>query len=265
MRMMFRTAMLAAVAILSPAAIVFSATDWRDFDGDVLILGEFHDNPTHHAEQAKALQAITPKAVIYEMLTPEEGAALADIPRNADSMQAAVEGFHWSNIADYAKVLAASPVIIGTALPREEMRGAFTDGAAATFGEAAETYGLTTPLPEDEQVIREQDQFDAHCAAMPLEMMGGMVEAQRLRDAAFAKAVIDAHATHGSPVVLITGNGHARMDWGVPVYLARVQPDLTLTSIGQGERQEPPEGIYSWTLNGAPSPDRGDPCAVFNQ
>ncbi|WP_223274759.1 ChaN family lipoprotein [Tateyamaria sp. syn59] len=257
--------MLAAAAILSQAAIVFSATDWRDFGGDVLILGEFHDNPTHHAEQTKALQAIAPKAVIYEMLTPEEGASLADIPRNPDSMKAAVEGFHWSNIADYVQVLAASPVIVGTALPRADMRGAFTDGAAATFGEGADTYGLATPLPEDEQAIREEAQFAAHCEAMPLETMGGMVEAQRLRDAAFARTVIDAIDTYGSPIVLITGNGHARMDWGVPVYLSRVRPDLDVTSVGQGERQEPPEGVYSWTLNGAPSPDRGYPCAVFTQ
>ncbi|WP_082029515.1 ChaN family lipoprotein [Tateyamaria sp. ANG-S1] len=262
---MFRTALLAAVATLSPAAVSFAATDWSDFDGDVLILGEFHDNPAHHVEQAKAIRIIAPTAVVFEMLTPEEADALADTPRNPDSITAAIDGFHWSNIADYADVLAASPVIVGAALPRDEMRGAFTDGAAAVFGADAERFGLMDALPEDEQAIREQAQFDAHCAAMPLDMMGGMVEAQRLRDAAFARTVIEALDTHGSPVVLITGNGHARMDWGVPVYLSRVRSDLDVTSIGQGERQEPPEGVYSWTLNGAASPDRGDPCAVFNQ
>ncbi|MBY5934837.1 ChaN family lipoprotein [Tateyamaria omphalii] len=263
--MMFRTALLAAAATLSPAAVSFAATDWSDFSGDVLILGEFHDNATHHAEQAKAIRLIEPTAVVYEMLTPAEADALGDAPRNPDSMAAAADGFHWSNIADYADVLAASPVIVGAALSRDDMRGAFTDGAAAVFGPDAERFGLTTALPEDEQAVREQAQFDAHCEAMPLEMMGGMVEAQRLRDAAFARTVMDALDTHGSPVVLITGNGHARMDWGVPVYLSRVQPDLDVTSVGQGERQEPPEGVYSWTLNGASSPDREDPCAVFNQ
>jgi uncharacterized iron-regulated protein len=145
------------------------------------------------------------------------------------------------------------------------MRRAFTHGAAQVFGPDAETYGLTDPLSEDEQAIRELGQFDAHCAAMPFEMMGGMVQAQRLRDAAFARAVLDAIDTHGVPVMLITGNGHARLDWGVPANLARVRPSLKVTSIGQGERQEPPEGIFSWTLNGAPSPDRSDPCAVFTQ
>ncbi|WP_299649782.1 ChaN family lipoprotein [uncultured Tateyamaria sp.] len=256
---------LAAVATMSTAAFSFAATDWSDFSGDVLILGEFHDNPDHHAEQAKAARIIVPNAVVFEMLTPAEASALADIPRNPGDMTEATEGFHWTNIADYADILAASSVIIGAALPREDMRAAFSDGAAQTFGPEADIFGLTEPLSEDEQAARELGQFDAHCEAMPLEMMGGMVEAQRLRDAAFARTVLTAIDKYGAPVMLITGNGHARLDWGVPAYLARVRPNLDVTSIGQGERQEPPEGVFSWTLNGAASPDRGDPCAVFTQ
>lgn len=265
MRLAFRTLILTAVATMSTAAFSFAATDWSDFSGDVLIMGEFHDNPAHHAEQAKAVRIIAPTAVVFEMLTPEEASALADVPRDAAAMTAASEDFHWGNIADYADILAASPVVIGAALSREDMRAAFTDGAAQVFGPAAETYGLTDPLSEDEQAIRELGQFGAHCEAMPLGMMRGMVEAQRLRDAAFARTVLKALDTYGDPVLLITGNGHARMDWGVPVYLARVRPDLDVTSIGQGERQEPPEGVFSWTLNGAAPPDRDDPCAAFTQ
>ena len=263
MRAALKSVICAAVVTLPTAAHLFAATDWSDFAGDVLILGEFHDNPTHHAVQADAARIIAPTAIVFEMLTPAEAQSLADVPREQSAMVAATEGFHWSNIADYADVLAASPVIIGAALPREDMRASFQAGAAEVFGAEAETYGLTDPLAEEEQSIRELMQFDAHCAAMPLEMMGGMVEAQRLRDATFAQAVIAAHDTYGGPVLLITGNGHARLDWGVPAYLNRVRPDLAVTSVGQGERQEPPEGVFSWTLNGAQSPDRGDPCDAF--
>lgn len=265
MRIMIKPVILAAVATLSTAAFLFAATDWSDFSGDVLIMGELHDNPQHHAEQANAARVIQPKAVVFEMLTPDEAQALSEIPRDPGAMRDATDSILWSNIADYADILAASPVIVGAALSREDMRAAFSSGAAEVFGTGADIYGLTNPLPEDEQAIRELNQFDAHCEAMPLEMMGGMVEAQRLRDAAFARSVIEALETYGSPVVLITGNGHARMDWGVPVYLMRARPTLAITSIGQGERQEPPDGVFSWTLNGAASPDRDDPCAVFNQ
>lgn len=265
MRIVITPIILAAVATLSTAAVLRAATDWSDFSGDVLIMGESHDNPQHHAEQVRAVQVIQPKAVVFEMLTPEEAQSLSDVPRDPGAMTDAANDFHWSNIADYARILAASPAIVGAALPREDMRAAFSSGAAEVFGAGADIYGLTEPLPKEERDIRELNQFDAHCEAMPLEMMGGMVEAQRLRDAAFARSVVEALDTYGSPVVLITGNGHARLDWGVPVYLMRARPMLQVTSIGQGERQEPPDGLFSWTLNGAVSPDRDDPCAVFNQ
>ena len=208
-----------AVTTLSTAGYLFAATNWSEFDSDVLILGELHDNPAHHKVQADATRTIQPKAVVFEMLTPDEAQALADIPRDPVAMVSATEGFHWSNIADYAEILAASPIIVGTALSREDMRASFTDGAAAVFGTGSAEYGLTQALPPEEQIVRELMQFDAHCAAMPQEMMSGMVEAQRLRDATFARAVIAALETHGGPVILITGNGHARMDWGVPAYL----------------------------------------------
>ena len=36
---------------------------------DVVILGEIHDNPQHHLVQAEAVEAITPTAVVWEMVT----------------------------------------------------------------------------------------------------------------------------------------------------------------------------------------------------
>lgn len=174
MRILITPVILAAVATLSTAAFLFAATDWSDFSGDVLIMGELHDNPQHHAEQARAVQIIQPKAVVFEMLTPEEAQSLADVPRDPDAMRGATESVQWSNIADYADILAASPVIVGAALSREQMRAAFGSGAAEVFGTGADIYGLTYPLPEEEQSIRELNQFNAHCEAMPLEMMGGM-------------------------------------------------------------------------------------------
>ena len=69
-------------------------------------------------------------------------------------------------------------------------------------------------------------QMDAHCGALPEEMLGGMVEAQRLRDAALAEGVLAALAESSGPVVVITGNGHARLDWGAPRMLERARPDI---------------------------------------
>ncbi|MEP4246969.1 ChaN family lipoprotein [Tateyamaria sp.] len=254
---------LAAAAFCASVSLCAASIEWSESTADVLVLGENHDNPTHHARQKNAVNEIQPKAVVFEMLTPQEAALLADVPRDVAAMEAASAAFHWNNIADYAGVLSVSSVIVGAALSRDDMRAAFSDGAVSVFGEDAEIYGLTGPLPKTEQATRETLQFDAHCAAMPREMMGGMVQAQRLRDAAFARTVIEAIDTYGLPVVLITGNGHARTDWGVPTYLARVRPNLNVESVGQGERGNAPTGVFSSVITDAPAPDRGNPCDAF--
>lgn len=230
-------------------------------DADVVILGEIHDNPDHRAFQIQYLTALGPTAVVYEMLTPSEAEALQTVSRDAAAMVTAVDGFHWSNIAAYAQLLADSHVIIGAALPRDAVRAAFSDGAAAVFGAGAQAYGLAENVPEGQLERRKRLQFDAHCAAMPLDMMGGMVEAQRVRDAHFARRVLDAVDQFGAPVVLITGNGHARTDWGVPSYLARVAPDMKVFAVGQSEDGQI-SGVFDQTVD-APAVDRPDPCAAF--
>lgn len=253
-------------AILSVALFLFAISDLRagervEFSADLVILGETHDNPAHHARQAQILRDLQPKAVVYEMLTPQEASQLAGVPQMAKAIRQATTGFHWGNIGDYADVLVNSEVILGAALPREVVRTAFKDGAANTFGDKAELFGLTQALDPSELAERMQIQFEAHCEAMPLEMMGGMVEAQRLRDAHFARVLLDAARSYGTPVVLITGNGHARTDWGVPRFLARVRPDLSVVSIGQSEGGVA-FGAFDQVLDADPV-DRDDPCAAF--
>jgi uncharacterized iron-regulated protein len=102
----------------------------------------------------------------------------------------------------------------------------------------------------------------AHCGALPAEVLPGMVQAQRLRDAALARAVVQAHRATGGPVVLITGTGHARRDRGVPAVLAQAMPDLSVLSVGQMEGSagaDPP--FDRWIVT--PALPRGDPCDAF--
>lgn len=233
---------------------------------DVVVLGEVHDNATHHAHQAAALAALQPKAVVFEMLTPAQAAKVTpDLRGDAQALGAALNWAHsgWPDFAMYHPLFLASDApVYGAALPPDEVRRAFADGAATVFGDEAGAYGLDQPLPAAMQAEREQLQFEAHCDAMPLEMMGGMVEAQRLRDAAFARAVVQAHADTGGPVAVITGNGHARKDWGVPAALALAAPQLSLISVAQFEEAAHDPGNYDfWLITEAA--ERDDPCAIF--
>ena len=154
---------LAAGVVLAITPFSVAATpDWTQITDDVVIIGEFHDNPTHHETQIAAITAIAPKAVVFEMLTPDEASALADVPRRKRQMEKATEDFHWGNITDYAGVLAASDVIVGAALPRDAVRKAFSDGAAEVFGEDAATYGLTDPFQT------RSSRRASNCSSMPI-------------------------------------------------------------------------------------------------
>lgn len=236
---------------------------------DVVLLGEIHDNPHHHRAQAQAIASLQPAAVVFEMLTPEQAdlvtaEALADLSGLGDLL--GWEDSGWPDFDLYAPVFAAlgDARVFGAALPRGEVRAAFSDGAAEVFGPGAALFGLDQPLAEAEQSAREELQFLSHCEAMPLEMMGGMVEAQRLRDAAFARTIMAANKITGGPVAVIMGSGHTRTDWGVPAVLRVAAPDLRVLSIGMLEAA-PAEGEvppYDYWLVTRPE-EREDPCAAF--
>lgn len=237
---------------------------------DVVILGELHDSPAHHLNQAQAVAAIGPSALVFEMLSPGQVQGLSELERlDAETLGAALgwADSGWPDFEMYWPIFAAAPEapIYGAALSRALVRGSVAAGPAASFAEAggdAVAFGLDQPLPEDEQAEREAMQMTAHCDALPEAMLGGMVGAQRLRDAAFARTVLAALETHGAPIVLITGNGHARRDWGVPFYLSQVAPEVSVYALGQLEaapEEVPP--FDGWIVT-APT-ERDDPCAAF--
>ncbi|PKP83969.1 MAG: hypothetical protein CVT80_10830 [Alphaproteobacteria bacterium HGW-Alphaproteobacteria-2] len=154
---------------------------------DAVLLGEVHDNPAHHANQARAAAALQPRAIVFEMLTPDQAARVtAENRDDAAALAEAVgwEGSGWPDFALYHPIITAAPgaAILGGALPRETVRRAFETDAATVFGAEAARYGLDRALPEAEQAAREAEQMAAHCDALPEAMLPGMVAAQRLRD-----------------------------------------------------------------------------------
>ncbi|WP_116134946.1 ChaN family lipoprotein [Tropicimonas sp. IMCC34043] len=234
----------------------------------MILLGETHDNPWHHQNQAAAVAAIAPAALVFEMLTPEQaGIANATERSEAGAMATALDWDKsgWPDFAMYHPIFLAAPQarIYGAAVPYDDLKAAMSDGAAAAFGDQAERFGLA-PLAAEDQAAREAEQMEAHCNALPEEMLPGMVEAQRLRDARFSEVALQALAETGGPVVVITGNGHAQRDTGMPAYLAVAAPDLRLLSLGQFEAppQDPGSVPFDDWIVTAPA-EREDPCANF--
>lgn len=236
-------------------------------DADVVIVGELHDNKVHHDNQAAISAVIEPSALVFEMLTPEQAAGGQDAPRDDPTALDAALGWSetsWPEFEMYFPIFAAAPAarLYGAAVPRDAVRAAVGTGAAAQF-DGAKRYGLDATLDPQEQTAREDAQMDAHCNALPEEMLGGMVEAQRLRDASFAQTALQALEDTGGPVLVITGNGHARTDWGMPRYLQRAAPTVNVVSVGQLLSADPDAPYDRWIVTGSYTPRNGDPCAAF--
>lgn len=236
---------------------------------DVYVLGEVHDNPIHHTHQAQAVAAIAPKAIVFEMFNAETAGRVTPEARSSQSTLAATLGWAdlgWPDFGFYYPIFAAAPdaIIYGGGVPREQLRASVMQGAAAILGADAADFALDQPLPDDMQAERETLQMEAHCNAMPEQMLGGMVEAQRLRDAMLAQQVRRALDEVGAPVAVITGNGHARTDWGLPAALEAARPGVVLLSIAQFEEAAEPDPPYDLWLITAPAA-REDPCAVFQK
>jgi len=240
----------------------------RMVSSDVVILGEVHDNPAHHEAQASIVARLQPPALVFEMLSADQAAKITDQNRRDEgALEKALDWGQtgWPDFGYYFPIFAAMPEarIYGAGLARGVARKAMKSGISEYFGADAPRFGLDQPLSEAEQTEREAFQRAAHCDALPQVMLPVMVDLQRLRDALLAQAVLTALAETGGPVVVITGNGHARKDWGFPVYLERASTGVRIFALGQSEEGQI-DGDFDRVMD-YPAIERPDPCQAFEK
>ncbi|MFT3975451.1 MAG: ChaN family lipoprotein [Amaricoccus sp.] len=235
---------------------------------DIVVVGEVHDNPAHHDNQAAVVAALQPDALVFEMIPQTAEDEVNDLRTHGagpGQIAAALrwDQSGWPDFAFYAAILTAAPNarVFGAEQSQADVKRAMVEGAAGVFGPDASTYGLDKPLPTPEQLRREAEQAAAHCGALPAEMLPRMVEAQRLRDAEIADAALWARTMTGDgKVVVIAGSGHASRRRGAPALLALAAPELKVFAVGQFETPPDDAADYDAVLL-APVVPRGDPCA----
>jgi uncharacterized iron-regulated protein len=200
-----------------------------------VLLGEKHDNPDHHALQARVLAAVVAAgrkpALAWEMIESDRQDALdrflAAAPTSA-GLGAAVgwQASGWPAWPEYepiAKVgLGAKLAFVAANLPHAAARAIVREGAAGLDAATSARLGLERPLPPDAQAALEQEMIDSHCGMLPPAKAAPMALAQRARDATMADKMIGADG--GAGAVLVAGSGHAQRDRGVPIYLAARRP-----------------------------------------
>ena len=83
-------------------------------DADIVILGEIHDNPAHHRNQAEIGAALQPAALVMEMIpqaAEDEVNALRAAGAGREEIAAALDwnASGWPDFAHYAAILEAAP------------------------------------------------------------------------------------------------------------------------------------------------------------
>lgn len=219
-------------AALSAGEILDRATAAK-----VVILGERHDNPDHHAIQAWVTRELAARgkrpAIVYEMFETDDQPAidayLAGTPADAAGL-GAVTGWEktgwpeWALYQPMADVAVAHdlPVLAGN-LPVSTIGALARQGLDAVDPEIVRTLDLRTVDAPPILEAQTGDVRDGHCNLMPEDALGPMVTVQRARDAMMAaKALEGLSLPNTDQAIIITGNGHARRDRGVPLRLQQM-------------------------------------------
>jgi uncharacterized iron-regulated protein len=215
----------------------------------VVILGEVHDSAVQHALRAVALRKVVEAgarpAIAFEQFDVGAQEAIDRArrarPGDVDHLIAEAKGapsWGWAMYKPFiALALEYDLPIVAANLARAD--------AMKTATSAAPVDAPAALLQLQEEAVRK-----GHCDLLPAEALPGMARAQIARDQTLARAIAP-HAQRG--VVLLTGNGHARTDMGVPKWLP-----LPATTIGLLEDDEDSAGFDYYMVTERTA--RPDPC-----
>lgn len=235
---------VAAQRFVDPATVIDRAAEAR-----FVLLGEIHDNAEQHRIQARVLDALVQRgrrpALVMEQYDIEQQSSI-NTARQGDTSDAARlkalselmrKSWDWALYEPIVKVAVENKLpLIAANLSRDALRHVSRQGFAA-LGEGEQArLALDTVWTPERQTQLMQELSAGHCGKMAEHMGEAISKAQRARDAVMADML--AKATK-SGAVAIVGRNHARLDMGVPVYLAARVPNAAVLSIGLAEVDKP--------------------------
>jgi uncharacterized iron-regulated protein len=243
----------------------------------VVLLGEVHDNAAQHEIRAAALRRLLASgvrpAIAFEQFDRERQADIDRARRETPpagrtpaehviEQARAARGWDWSLYRPFVELaLEYDLPIVAANLSRADATRVATQGFAAVFDESTRARFALDALPPELLAAHQRAVDDGHCNRMAADALPAMARAQIARDLVLAQS-IRPHFTRGA--VLLTGNGHARSDIGVPHFLTEAERSQVI-AIGLLERDKP-EGDLAEHFDVAfatPVQPREDPCATI--
>jgi len=212
-------------------------------DSEVVFLGETHGHPDHHAKQLEILKTLSRLhgtfRVGFEIFDLADQPVLdalyergeTDVDVLGEELGMADRPWPWDDYRPLvAYALAHGLPIVALNLSSEQVRAVIEEGMEALPEQSSMGVHLKVPDRFDERtrLTWRDDMIDAHCGHLPADAAEAMLNGQQARDAVMAERL----AATAPPMVAIMGSEHARLDRGVPVWLALLKPDWRLTSLG---------------------------------
>jgi uncharacterized iron-regulated protein len=244
----------------------------------VVYLGETHDNPVHHAHQARVLQALlragAHPALAFEMLTQDQQPEVDEAMRGADGavLDARLRWRErgWPDFAMYQPLFEPAltdrlPVIAADLDPATVHRIAKEGLGVLPGAERDRVASRLRPDPERETRL-EREIAEAHCGLLPAAAIPFMAQAWHARNVVMARHIGEA-LDEGRRVVVIVGRGHLERG-GLPDQLHALRPGtrqliVDFVEAAPGESLPEPRSSYVRWLT--PGVERGDPCAPLRR
>jgi len=241
----------------------------------VVLLGEVHDNALQHQIRAGALRRLLEggarPAIAFEQFDRERQAdidrARRELPPAGSSLadhviaqaRAPKDAWDWPRYRPFVELaLQYDLPIVAANLSRSAAARVAREGPGAVFTEP-ERAELALDRFDDILAEHERVVQAGHCNLLPESALPGLARAQIARDAVLAQS-LRPYLERG--VILLTGNGHARRDIGVPRHLAEADRprawSIGLLEAGSEERSP----LFDVAFVG-PAQVRPDPCEAL--
>lgn len=249
-----------------------------------ILLGETHDNISHHRNQAWVIDNLARQHVsasaYFEMIDDVQSESIVNKNiKTADELIKLLNNHKsgWEYEIYYKglfeSVLKAGFVFHAANIERQKLRSIIKQNNNLLPIETEKLLSEVSLTHEMEHSLQE-DIIDSHCGMIGEEAAKSIMLGQRIRDATMALSLLNSSADKN---VLIAGSGHVRKDRGVPIYLAKRDKDVKSTVISMLEVEQDKVDLASylarWNTKDFPSDyvwftaraDREDPCLHFKQ
>jgi len=257
-----------------PAAVARRiATRARDVQ--IVYLGESHDNPYHHMDQARVLEAMLAggarPAIAFEMLAQDRQPAVDLAMRDRTDPAALGKRLGWvdhgwSDFEMYRPLFDQARrdglPVVAIDLDQRTVRRIAKEGLSALpADERSRLVSRLAPEADRERGIA-RDIEAAHCGLLPLVAVPRMVDAWHARNVTMARRILQA-LERVPQVVVIIGRGH-QAPGGLTDQVEALRPGTSQLAVDfvEAGREEPgraaPGNHIVWPR---PPVERPDPCA----